>query len=202
MGTRPRAEPILPELATAESDADAIHRSRVDPEAFVAVFDRHFDTIHRYLHRRLGRDLADELAAEVFTQAYRKRDRFDPRFESALPWLYGIASNLLRRHRRTELRRLRAYARSGVDVWAEIDEGDIDSRLDAARLGAALARALASLSTEDRETLGLVVLGGQSYEETGRALGVPPGTIASRMNRIRGRLSSRLPVDPTEEESS
>jgi RNA polymerase sigma-70 factor (ECF subfamily) len=199
---RSQVEPAALEVAPRESDADAIRRSRTDPDAFAAVFDRHFATVHRYLHRRLGRDLADDLTAEVFMQAYRRRSVYDTRFESALPWLYGVAANLVRRQRRTETRRLRAYARSGVDEWAELDETHVAERVDADRLGAHLADALASLSAEDRETLTLVVLADLTYEEVGRALGVPTGTVASRMNRIRSRLASRLPVVPTKEEAS
>jgi RNA polymerase sigma-70 factor (ECF subfamily) len=202
MGTRPQAELVVVETASEETDADAIRRSAVDPDAFVVVFDRHFDTIHRYLHRRLGRDLADELAAEVFTQAYRRRASYLPRSDTALPWLYGIAANLVRRHRRTEVRRLRAYAKSGVDAYAELDESRVVDRADAERYGSVLARELGALSAGDRETLTLVAFADLTYEEAGQALGIPTGTVASRMNRIRRRLSSRLPDHvPTEEAS-
>ena len=169
----------------------------------MTVFERHFDAIHRFLHRRLGRDLADELAAETFAAEYRRRRSFVPSRESALPWLYGIAANLVRRHRRTEVRRLRAYARTGVDETVELDETGTVERVDAARIGPALADALASLSPDDRETLTLVVLAELTYEEAGGALGVPPGTVASRMNRIRRQLVSRLPeLDSPDEEAS
>jgi RNA polymerase sigma-70 factor (ECF subfamily) len=201
MGTRPQAEVTVLEVPS-EPDSEAVRRSLVDPEAFVLLFDRHFDAVHRYLHRRLGRDLADELAAEVFTQAYRRRSTFDSRYESALPWLYGIAANLVRRHRRTEVRRLRAYARTGVDSWSEADEAAAVDRLDAARLGAPLAAALATLSPDDRETLSLVIFAELTYEEVARVLDVPVGTVASRMNRIRRRLSSHLPAAQSDEEAS
>jgi len=177
----------------ADPDVAAMRRSELDPEAFVEVFDRHFDPVHRYVHRRLGRDLADELAAEVFTQAFRRRSAFDPTSESVLPWLFGIAANLVRRHRRTEVRRLRAYARSGVDAWVELDEAGAVERADADRVGPTLAAALASLSSADRETLTLVVFADLSYEEVGLALGIPAGTVASRLNRARQQLSARLP---------
>ena len=103
MSTRSPAPEIVDVAvgSSSSTDADALLRSRTDPEAFVEVFERHFDAIHRYVHRRLGRDLAGELAAETFTQAYRRRSSFEPRSDGALPWLYGIAANLVRRHRRT-----------------------------------------------------------------------------------------------------
>lgn len=203
MGTRPRvAEAPAAVPPAGQSDASAIGRSQGEPEAFVVVFERHFDTVHRYVHRRLGRDLADELAAEVFTQAFRRRSTFDGRAESALPWLYGIAANLVRRHRRTEVRRLRAYAKAGFDAWAELDESSVAARADAGRQGAALARELGLLGVDDRETLTLVAFTDLTYEEVGEALGVPTGTVASRMNRLRRQLSSRLPDHADPEEAS
>lgn len=107
-------EPVL-------SDADCLARSLEEPKAFEPIFDRHFSAVHRYLHRRAGRDLADELAAETFAVAFERRASCRSS-GSALPWLYGIATNLLRRRRRTERRRLRAYGRSGVDRWVTYEE--------------------------------------------------------------------------------
>jgi RNA polymerase sigma factor (sigma-70 family) len=115
--------------------------------------------------------------------------------DSALPWLYGIAANLVRRHRRTEVRRLKAYARTGVDESVELDEPGVAERLDAGALGASLASALASLTADERETVSLVVFAELTYEEVGQALGIPTGTVASRMNRIRARLAAHLPEE-------
>ena len=81
-------------MESASSDADCVARSLSEPTAFEPIFDRHFAAVHRYLHRRVGRDVADELAAETFAVAFERRDL--PR-ESALPWLYGIATNRPRR---------------------------------------------------------------------------------------------------------
>ncbi|MDH4103551.1 MAG: RNA polymerase sigma factor [Thermoleophilia bacterium] len=197
MGTRSPAPEIADAAvpAAANPDADAIRRSQSDPEAFVTIFDRHFEPIHRYLHRRVGRDLADELASETFAQAYRRRSTFEPLSESALPWLYGIAANLVRRHRRTETRRLRAYARTGVDESVELDVPGVVDRVDAGTLAASLAAALASLSADDRETVSLIAFAELTYGEVGLALGIPSGTVGSRMNRIRSRLAAHLPSD-------
>ena len=95
----------------AGSDAQIIAASRVEPLVFAAVFDRHYDAVHRYLARRVGSDLADDLAAETFTTAFDVRRRYDTARPDARPWLFGIATNLLRHHHRGEARRLRAYAR-------------------------------------------------------------------------------------------
>ena len=124
-------------MESALSDADCVAHSLSEPKAFEPIFDRHFVAVHRYLHRRVGQDVADELAAETFAVAFERRATC--RGESALPWLYGIATNLLRRRWRAERRQLRAYARSGVDRWADHEE-ETASRVDAA--GAQLAGAL------------------------------------------------------------
>src|SRR5262245_25497365 len=94
------------------TDADAIRRSLAEPAAFGAVFDRHFQAVYAYAVRRVGATLAEEVAAETFARAFAARRSYDGAYAEALPWLLGIASNLLRRHWRTEKRRLDAYARA------------------------------------------------------------------------------------------
>src|SRR5579871_2046862 len=94
-----------------DDDASAIARSLRDPEEFAVIFERHFDEIHRYLRRRHPQE-ADELAAEVLAAAFDARGRYRAMGDSARPWLYGIASNLLAKRRRGERRALRAHARS------------------------------------------------------------------------------------------
>src|SRR6187431_3370594 len=133
-------------------DATIIARSGEDRELFATVFDRHFGCIHRFLSRRIG-DQADDLAAEVFSIAFERRHRFRPVHESALPWLYGIASNLLARHRRSEVRRLRALARlQGIDVGTAAS-GSVAEPDDAAYLPRPLFHALAEIHERDRDAL-------------------------------------------------
>jgi RNA polymerase sigma factor (sigma-70 family) len=136
--------------------------------------------VHRYLHRRAGCDAADDLAAETFALAFERRATC--RTETALPWLYGIATNLLRRRWRAERRQLRAYARSGVDRWADHEE-EMASRVDAA--GARLAGALAAMRSRERDALLLYALAGLSYEEVAVALDVPVGTVRTWLHRAR-----------------
>jgi DNA-directed RNA polymerase specialized sigma24 family protein len=112
------------------SDAAVIACSAVDASRFGEIFDRHFAEINRYLARRVGAALADDLAAETFVLAFRSRRRYDPRTADARPWLFGIAANLARRHWRTERRRLRAYARTGVDSIGD-EAADVERRVDA-----------------------------------------------------------------------
>jgi RNA polymerase sigma-70 factor (ECF subfamily) len=187
---------IVAALEPAASDADVIARARIDASAFATIFDRHHATIHAYLRRRLDAPMAEELAAETFVRALHGAARYDHERADALPWLYGIAANLARRHRRTEVRRLRAYARTGIDPLAD-EHIDTPARLDAAAAGPRLAAALAELRPDDRETLLLLAWAELSYDEIAAALGVPVGTVRSRLHRARRVLRAHLQVEDT-----
>ncbi|MEV6521668.1 sigma-70 family RNA polymerase sigma factor [Longispora sp. NPDC051575] len=169
---------------------------REDPEGFAVVFDRHYPAIHGYASRRLGPDLADDVAAETFLRAFDQWERYDVSQHSARPWLYGIASNLISGHQRAEARRYRALARSaGAEVEAP---ADLDGRLDAQAVRARLAEALAGIAPSDLEVLLLIAWAELSGEETARALGIPAGTVRSRLHRARTRLRDALGgADPT-----
>jgi len=99
----------------AGDDAALIARSLHAPECFGVLFDRHAPAIGRYIARRLGPDAADDLVAETFLVAFRRRGHYDLAHGDARPWLYGIATRLIGRHRRQEVRFFRAIARTGAD---------------------------------------------------------------------------------------
>jgi RNA polymerase sigma factor (sigma-70 family) len=188
-------------------DAGLIAESCRAPERFGVVFDRHAAAIHGYIARRLGRDAADDLVAETFLVAFRQRGGYDPDQPSARPWLYGIATRLVSRRRRDEVRFFRAIARTGIDPAADpvaepvADEGI--RRADARTLHRQLAGALAGLAAADRDAL-LLVADGLSYAEAAQALGVPDGTLSSRVARARRKLREGLggvnPADEHEEQ--
>ncbi|MFC7588367.1 RNA polymerase sigma factor [Nonomuraea antimicrobica] len=170
------------------TDAQVIEASRHHPDRFGAVFDRYFAHIHRYVHLRLGETVADDLAAETFLRAFRDRDRFDLTCPNARPWLYGIASNLVAEHRRGEARRYRALARSADAVEITSHDERVAQRVSAAVMQPRLAAGLARLSAGDRDVLLLVACAQLSYEEVAEALGIPKGTVGSRLNRARKKL--------------
>jgi RNA polymerase sigma-70 factor (ECF subfamily) len=174
------------------SDADVIAASRIDAARFGEIFDRYFADIDRYLARRVGQAIADDLAAETFVIAFRARARYDPSAADARAWLFGIAANLARRHFRTERRRLRAYARTGVDPCGRLDTDEIDRRVDALSAAPALAGALAAIRHSDREILLLFAWAELSYEEIAVALSIPVGTVRSRLSRARARVRELL----------
>jgi RNA polymerase sigma factor (sigma-70 family) len=177
---------------TDADDATIIQLSRHEPEYFTVLFRRHAPQLQRYVVRRLGPDAADDIVAETFLLAFRQRDRYDPERADARPWLYGIATNLIGRHRRAEIRLYRALARTGADPVLESFTDRVDDRVSATAAGRRLAAALAGLPAAHRDTLLLVAWGDLSYEEAARALGVPVGTVRSRLSRARSRLRRTL----------
>jgi RNA polymerase sigma factor (sigma-70 family) len=175
-----------------EDDAAVIQLSRHQPEHFTVLFRRHASYIERYVVRRIGPDAADDIVAETFLLAFRQRDSYDQTRADARPWLYGIATNLIGRHRRAEIRLYRALARTGADPVMESFTDRIDDQVSASTASRRLAAALARLSKELRDTLLLVAWGGLSYDETATALGVPIGTVRSRVSRARSTLRRSL----------
>lgn len=173
-------------------DGVIIRRSVGDPDQFGAIFDRHFAIVLRYLQRRVGRVRAEDLACETFAQAFAHRARYESMGATCLPWLYGIATNVMRKDRRTEERRLRAYARAAPGQATDIDIDDLASRLDSVTEGRSVARMLSDLRSVDRDVLLLLALAGLTHEEIAEALGIPPGTVASRVHRLRIKLQQAL----------
>jgi RNA polymerase sigma-70 factor (ECF subfamily) len=161
-------------------------------EDFGRVFDAHFAEIHRYIARRLDAQTADDLAADTFLVAFRDRDRFDPARGGIRPWLYGIATNLLAGHRRNEVRRWKTLSRAEAADDQEGPEGPVTTRLAARQVTGRLAGALAGLAKRDRDVVLLLALGGLSHAEVAAALGIPYGTVASRLNRARRQLRKAL----------
>jgi RNA polymerase sigma factor (sigma-70 family) len=182
-------------MAGETHDGNVIAASLDDPDRFTEIFERHFDAIYAFIVRRLGREIADDVGAAVFVEAFAARTRFEVDRPDARPWLYGIATNLIRRHRRSETRRLRAHARS--EPASDGEPIDIEARLDAAALGPRLASALRALADNDRDALLLFAWAGLSYDDIAIATGVPVGTVRSRIHRARHKLRAELGVpDP------
>lgn len=157
---------------------------------FEQVFDRHFDQVHGYLRRRVG-EAAEDLTAETFTRALAAWAGYDTA-RDVRPWLFGIATNLVAGHRRAEARRLRAYARDAGRTEPPTDGVDVAARLDDARAAQRAAEAIARLKPDDRDVLLLVAWADLSYDEVASALGVPVGTVRSRLHRARGAVRAHL----------
>jgi RNA polymerase sigma factor (sigma-70 family) len=172
-------------------DNDAIAASVASPAEFALIFDRHFDAIHGYLCKRVGESLADELASRCFLAAFDARARYDSSRPDARPWLFGIATNLLRNHRRQEGRQLPAYSRAAMPQETDPLHG-AEARADASRLRPQLTALLAALPREESDPLLLYAWAELTYEEIGAALDLPVGTVKSRLSRVRARIREQL----------
>jgi RNA polymerase sigma factor (sigma-70 family) len=190
-GQRP-APRASPSGGDAEDDAAVIRRSRDEPEHFAVLFRRYAPQVQRYVRRRIGADAADDVVAETFLAAFSQRDRYDLERENARPWLYGIATRLIGRYRRSEIAQYRVFARTGRDPVTEPFTDRVEEAVSAEGNRRQLADALARLPAAYRDTLLLVAWGDLSYAEAAVALGVPAGTVRSRMNRARKKLRRSL----------
>ncbi|MGZ0151024.1 RNA polymerase sigma factor [Kribbella sp. WER1] len=164
-----------------------------EPEEFARLFDRYAVTIHRYVARRLGRTEADDLLGQTFLIAFESRHKYSA--DGALPWLYGIATNLVRRRRRDEVRQYRAYARAGGDRDLDLLDAEVAARVDAASASRLLTGVLARLRPAERDVLLLYAWEDLSYTEIAQALDLPVGTVRSRLHRARRALRSALGPD-------
>jgi RNA polymerase sigma factor (sigma-70 family) len=179
------------------TDEQVLAMSLHQPEVFGELYARHFAAVYRYVAGRLGPDAADDLAAETFLAAFRRRHRFDPARGAVKPWLFGMATNLVARHRRAESRWYTALARAGSDPLVApaarpSDEDLVADRVAASQARPLLAAALARLPDRDRDVLLLVAVGGLSYAEVAFALGIPEGTVGSRLSRARRKIIAAL----------
>ncbi len=160
-------------------------------------FDAHVDTIHRYVARRAGDEVALDVTAESFRVALEQFERFDRRRGDERAWLYGIATNLLRRHWRTEQRLLRTHQRAGASTEVPGDPlVGIDARVDAEREAGRVVGAIERLEPDDRDLLVLVAWEHLTSGEISEALGIPASTIRARLRRIRAQLRTEQEVSP------
>ncbi len=172
-----------------KTDSAVIAASIHDPERFGVVFDRYATVVFRYLVRRVGVDEADPLLGEVFRVAFERRSSYDFDRADARPWLYGIATNLLAHHRRGEARRVRAMGRLlGGQLPPDDPSEAMVSAIDAETLWPQVAHAITLLPDVERDALMLYVWEELSYDQIAIAVGVPVGTVRSRLNRARIRL--------------
>lgn len=169
-------------------------RARVragDPDAFRELFDDHARSVYNHSFRLTGDwSVADDVVSLTFLEAWRLRERVDAGAESGSlrPWLLGIATNVARNVRRAARRHAGALARlPRAEVVPDFAE-EVATRIrDRERL-ALVRAALAALRQPEREVLALCVWSGLDYAEAAVALGVPVGTVRSRLSRARTKL--------------
>lgn len=180
------------------NDNDIIRESIGAAEKFSEIFERHIDAVSAYVARRVGPAASDDIVSETFLIAFRKRKRFDLERPSALPWLMGIATNVLGQHRRAQAQHWRVLQASfsQSDPVAPDDHDRSSAQLDAAGEIERLYPRIAALSARDREVLFLHAWGDLTYEQIAAALRIPVGTVRSRLSRIRAKLAAPPPSPP------
>lgn len=170
-----RATPIVPSNHPPPDAAAELGRQ----------FDLHGRRILRYLARRTDLQSAKDILSETFVTALVRWGSFDPERQEPLPWLFGIATNLLSRHWRSQRRTLRAMSRSATPEHVEDETGD---RVDVQRAVQAVVRELDRMRPAVRDTVLLYAWAELTYEQIAAATGVPVGTVRSRLNRARTAL--------------
>jgi RNA polymerase sigma factor (sigma-70 family) len=177
-----------------KSDAELIDAARNDPDAFGDIYRRHVHAVHRFLWSRAPQQAASELTAETFAQAALSLGRFRNEADgSALPWLYGIARNLLRRYLERERVDTAARKRLGMPLRTyDLDVDATNQRLDAERAAPALTAALDSLPANQRQALELRVVWELSYRQVAGFLGCSEVAARIRVTRALGTLSRAL----------
>ncbi|WP_170067848.1 RNA polymerase sigma factor [Lentzea guizhouensis] len=165
----------------------------LERDAWVELYDRHARDLHRYLALRVDAAIADDLVSESFLTAWERRGTFDPARASLKAWLFGIATNLLRQHVRTEGRRLRAWARDhGRRVVTDHVEDRTAAVVDAKSLMNDLTEALADLRPEERDVLLMTAWADLTAAEVAEVTETPVATVRTRLFRARTKLRARI----------
>lgn len=171
--------------------------------AFGCLFRKHSTAVYSYCFHRLGSwSAAEDATSVVFLEAWRRRADAVVVSGSLRPWLLGVATNVMRNHRRAA-RRYDAALRRLPPSETEPDHSDeVAGRLDDERQMTAVLGELRSLKRNELEVIMMVAVEGLTYAETSVALGVPVGTVRSRLARARARLAAQRPPATATPESA
>jgi len=178
---------------TRRSDAEIITASVASPELFGEIFCRHHNAVFGFVARRIGVTDAADVTAAIFERAFRIRHHYRPSQVNSVPWLQGIAINILG----DRLRRQRKDERIYLAIPRKQDShdltGETDNRVVAEQAASRINRVLGAMSANDRETFLLFALENLTYAEISKILNVPIGTIGSRISRVRTRILEEIP---------
>lgn len=175
--------------SSPDEDADSV----VDVNtAFKKLMAQHGDRLSRFVYKHVGNATdAEDLAQQAFVEAYRAYETF--RGDSKLStWLYGIAMNLVRNHMSRAPSRVHRFEDESVLENTASSTACPRQQLEASELVRILDIELGELIPSMREALMMVSLDEMSYEEAAVALGIPVGTVRSRVSRARAHLRRRF----------
>jgi RNA polymerase sigma factor (sigma-70 family) len=164
-----------------------------DHDAFGELFDAYARSVYNHAFRLTGDwAQAEDVVSLTFLDAWRLRDKLDEEGGSVRPWLLGIATNVTRNTRRATRRHAAAVARLPRDEAVRDFADEVAGRLDDAAQLDLVRTALQQLRRAEREVLALCVWSGLDYAAAAEALGVPVGTVRSRLSRARTKLAKHL----------
>lgn len=174
--------------------------SRGQDDWVAALYAEQAPNLLRYLTARVGAAAAEDLTAETFIVALRRQVTFDPGRGSAAGWLFGIASNVLRQHHRSEARYLRAVTKAaGQQSLAEFGQWTAaDDRVDAEAAVRRLIPQLLDMAPVDRDILLLTAWAGLGPTEVAQALGLRAAQVRSHLHRVRQKLRAGSPPQPSD----
>ena len=158
---------------------------------FDQLYARHRAVILAYCARRIGVDDAQDAASQVFAVAWQKRSHI-PRGDKELPWLYGVARNVVSHHRRSvgRVRRLAEKVKSVRPVGEPAPDAVVVERAEYA----AVRKAVSRLSPDDQEVLLLSAWEGLSHRDIALVLGCSQAAVDKRIVRARARLARQYEV--------
>jgi RNA polymerase sigma factor (sigma-70 family) len=178
------------------SDSELWRRARSgNGAAFGLLYERHAKAVYNFCFRRTANwSQAEDLVGEVFLTAWRRRADLEITSESAviLPWLLGVAVNVIRNASRSERRSSQALARLDASASEADFSPELMGRLTDEEQMAAVLRLVDQLPPQEQDALALCAWSCLSYEDAAIALGVPVGTVRSRLSRARDHLRELL----------
>jgi RNA polymerase sigma factor (sigma-70 family) len=187
----------VPALSEA-SDGDLLAMAGREPEAFGELFKRHSRAVYAYCARRTGNlDLAEDLTSVVFIEAFRRRRRLRLSNTGALPWLIGVANNVVRNADRSLRRYRSALDRIPAAANGVSSEEDMMERLEAQEALACALEAISTLTREEQDVVLLVLWSEFTYADAAAALGIPIGTVRSRLARARAKFKHSAAIIST-----
>jgi RNA polymerase sigma factor (sigma-70 family) len=162
--------------------------------AFTDLFDRHAQAVYAFCARRTADlALAEDLTSITFLEAWRHRDRSPlAQDDKALPWLLGVANNVIRNSKRGQRRYRTALEKLPAPSLVPAAEEQAVARFATEATLRGALDAISALSEGEQEVVMLVLWSELSYENASAALGIPIGTVQSRLSRARSKLRASL----------
>lgn len=171
-------------------------RSSAREEMFEQLFRRHYAAVVAYARRRVTADAVDDAVSETFTVAWRRLDRVPT---DALPWLLGVARNVIATQRRGAMRRESLFRRLKSGSRERDNRDGANPSAEPSEYASSIVDALSRLSEGDREAITLIAWDGLTPAEAAVVLGQSAASFRVRLHRAKRRLRNHLLTREMEE---